>query len=105
MLEEVRAACEGPIAALPVPYRTTEDEPTFQSLTDPGCVPIPEGRPFPTALDPFICNRYELGAFTPAAHDLGVTTSVSAAGRRPTTSAASPRRWGAPRRPAASAPT
>ena len=72
LLEAVRSACTGHIAALPVPYRTTADEPTFQSLTDPHSGPIPEGRPFPTALDPFVCNRYELGAFTTAAHELGV---------------------------------
>jgi betaine-homocysteine S-methyltransferase len=72
LIEEVRAACDGPIAALPVPYRTTDAEPTFHSLTDPGCDVIPDGRPFPTALDPFTCNRYEMGAFARAAYDLGV---------------------------------
>ena len=41
LLEEVRAVCDGHIAALPVPYRTTAAEPTFQSLTDPGCDLIP----------------------------------------------------------------
>ena len=35
LLEEVRDACDGHIAALPVPYRTTEAEPTFQSLPTP----------------------------------------------------------------------
>jgi betaine-homocysteine S-methyltransferase len=73
LLERVRAACEGHIAALPVPYRTTDAEPSFQSLTDPDCDCIPGGRPFPTALDPFTCNRYELGEFAKAASDLGVT--------------------------------
>jgi betaine-homocysteine S-methyltransferase len=73
LLSEIRAACDGHIAALPVPYRTTEAEPTFQSLTDPGSDVVPGGRPFPTALDPFTCNRYELGAFAAAAHDIGVT--------------------------------
>jgi betaine-homocysteine S-methyltransferase len=73
LIERVRAACSGPVAALPVPYRTTEDEPSFQSLTDPGCDCIPGDRPFPTALDPFTCNRYELGEFARAAHELGVT--------------------------------
>jgi betaine-homocysteine S-methyltransferase len=72
LIERVRAACEGHVAALPVPYRTTEDEPSFQSLTDPGCDCIPGNRPFPTALDPFTCNRYELGEFARAAADLGV---------------------------------
>jgi betaine-homocysteine S-methyltransferase len=73
LIGRVREACDGHIAALPVPYRTTEDEPSFQSLTDPGCDCIPGGRPFPTALDPFTCNRYELAEFTKAASDLGVT--------------------------------
>jgi betaine-homocysteine S-methyltransferase len=73
LIERVRAACSGHVAALPVPYRTTEDEPSFQSLTDPDCDCIPDGRPFPTALDPFTCNRYELGEFARAAHELGVT--------------------------------
>jgi len=73
LLVDVRASCEGPIAALPVPYRTTAEEPTFQSLTDPDFDRIPNGRPFPTALDPFTCNRYELGEFAAAAHELGVT--------------------------------
>jgi betaine-homocysteine S-methyltransferase len=72
LLGEIRAACDGYIAALPVPYRTTEAEPTFQSLTDPACDLIPDGRPFPTALDPFLANRYEVGAFTAAAAALGV---------------------------------
>jgi betaine-homocysteine S-methyltransferase len=72
LLGEIRAACDGYIAALPVPYRTTEAEPTFQSLTDQACELIPNGRPFPTALDPFLANRYEMGAFTTAAAALGV---------------------------------
>ena len=72
LLERIRAACDGPVAALPVPYRTTDAEPSFQSLTDPGCDCIPGDRPFPTALDPFTCNRYELGEFARAASELGV---------------------------------
>jgi betaine-homocysteine S-methyltransferase len=72
LLGEIRAACDGYIAALPVPYRTTEAEPTFQSLTDPGHELPPNGRPFPTALDPFLATRYEVGAFTTAAAALGV---------------------------------
>ena len=59
-------------AALPVPYRTTPDQPTFQSLKDPACTCLPEGRPFPVALDPFTCNRYEIAEFAKAAYALGV---------------------------------
>jgi betaine-homocysteine S-methyltransferase len=73
LIERVRAACDGHVAALPVPYRTTEEQPSFQSLTDPACDCIPGDRPFPTALDPFTCNRYELGEFAKAASELGVT--------------------------------
>ena len=36
LLAEIRAAVDCPIAALPVPYRTHEHEPTMQSLRDPG---------------------------------------------------------------------
>src|SRR5580692_7757825 len=72
IVRRVREAVSCHVAALPVPYRTTEAEPTFQSLTDRGCNCIPGGRPFPTALDPFLANRYEMGAFTTAAAALGV---------------------------------
>ncbi|MBA2384925.1 MAG: homocysteine S-methyltransferase family protein [Actinobacteria bacterium] len=72
LLEAIRASVQGHVAALPVPYRTSEQEPSFQSLTDAHCDCIPGGRPFPTALDPFTCNRYELAEFAKAAHELGV---------------------------------
>src|SRR5215470_200539 len=35
ILERIRNTLGGHLAALPVPYRTTPEEPTFQSLTDP----------------------------------------------------------------------
>jgi betaine-homocysteine S-methyltransferase len=73
LIERVRAACDGHVAALPVPYRTTDAEPSFQSLTDADCDCIPGDRPFPIALDPFTCNRFELGEFAAAAARLGVT--------------------------------
>lgn len=72
LLREVRAAVDVHVAALPVPYRTTEAEPSFQSLRDPHCDCIPGGVPFPTALDPFTCNRYEIAEFTKVARAIGV---------------------------------
>jgi betaine-homocysteine S-methyltransferase len=72
LLKEIRAAVKGHVAAVPVPYRTTPAEPTFQSLTDPSSSAIPENRPFPTALDPFVCNRYEIAEFGKEAFALGV---------------------------------
>lgn len=62
-LMEVRAAVSCHVACLPVPYRTTPEQPTFQSLRDPGCSCLPADQPFPVALDPFTCNRYEMGDF------------------------------------------
>jgi len=72
MLGAIREAVSVHVAALPVPYRTTGHEPSFQSLTDADYEPLPEGRPFPTALDPFTCNRYEIADFAREAHELGV---------------------------------
>jgi methionine synthase I (cobalamin-dependent) len=72
LLEEIRAAVSCHVAALPVPYRTTEAEPTFSVLTDPGYPDVPGGRHFPLALEPLTCNRYEVAAFARAAYDLGV---------------------------------
>jgi len=72
LLKAIIEAVDVPVAALPVPYRTTEGEPTFQSLSDPRAVDLPDGRAFPVALDAFTCTRYDVAAFTRAALDLGV---------------------------------
>jgi betaine-homocysteine S-methyltransferase len=72
LLERIRNTVQGHVAALPVPYRTTDEQPSFQSLRDPDCSCLPDDRPFPTALDPFTCNRYELGEFGKEAYELGI---------------------------------
>jgi betaine-homocysteine S-methyltransferase len=72
ILEQMIGAVSCPVAALPVPYRTTSAEPTFQSLRESESEVIPGGRPFPVALDPFTCNRYEIVAFTRRAMEIGV---------------------------------
>lgn len=73
LLQEIVAAVDIPVAALPVPYRTNDKEPSFQSLHDPhSALPEHIERPFPTALDPFTCNRYEITDFTRQAQNLGV---------------------------------
>jgi len=69
LLAEIRAAVDCHVAALPVPYRTTDEQRSMQSLRDPHGGDV---RPFPTALDPFTCTRYELGDFARDAHALGV---------------------------------
>jgi betaine-homocysteine S-methyltransferase len=63
MLREIRAAVKVQVAALPVPYRTHEKEPSFQSLHDACWHGEWGARPFPTALDPFTCNRFEIADF------------------------------------------
>jgi betaine-homocysteine S-methyltransferase len=67
ILERVRAAVSCHVAAQPVPYRTTPEEPTFVSLhADDG------SRAFPVALDPFVLTRFEMAEFAVTARELGV---------------------------------
>ena len=73
LLRPIRERVTGHVAALPVPYRTRAEQPSFQSLRDPAYPDPPGGRPFPVALDPFVCTRYEIADFARAAADLGVT--------------------------------
>ena len=105
LVARVIEAVDVTVAALPVPYRTTETEPSFQSLTDPCCADLlPGDRPFPTALDPFYCNRYEIAQFARDAYDLGarylgvccgaaphfIRSMAEALGRHPAASVYSP---------------
>ena len=71
VLEEIAQVVASPLAALPVPYRTTAEAVNFQALTDEGCDCIPD-RAFPTALDNLTCNRYEIAEFAKQALALGV---------------------------------
>ncbi len=66
ILERVRAAVSCPVAAQPVPYRTTEQMPTFVTLEREG------ERSFPVGLDPFVLTRFEMADFALAARELGV---------------------------------
>ena len=58
-LKKIRKVIKCHMAALPIPFRTTKNQPTFFNLDDNnGCTcPAPHGRTFPTALDPMYCNR------------------------------------------------
>ena len=73
-LKDIRQAIQCHMAALPIPYRTTQEQPTFFNLDDKnGCAcPSPHGRTFPTALDPLYCNRYEIRQFAEEAHALNI---------------------------------
>ncbi|MQA08958.1 MAG: homocysteine S-methyltransferase family protein [Pseudonocardiaceae bacterium] len=72
LLADIREAVDCHVAALPVVYRTTPEHPSFVSLEASRPDLVPQGRPFPTALDPFTCDRYEVAEFARQAHDLGV---------------------------------
>ena len=72
LLRKVRAAVKTHVAALPVPFRTHDDQPSFQSLRDTHWHYDEGARPFPVALDPFTCNRFEIAQFGRDALALGV---------------------------------
>ena len=73
-LKEIRKALKCHVAALPINFRTTKKHPTFFNLPDNnGCTcHTPHKTPFPTALDPMQCNRYEIGKFAKEAYSLGI---------------------------------
>ena len=67
ILNKIRKKTDGPVAGLPVPYRTTPTQPCFQKLK------LPEsGRAFPMSLEPFLLTRYEMAEFAIEARDLGI---------------------------------
>ena len=72
LLKEIAAVCTVPIAALPVPYRTTPAESSYQSLSDPGHGHPDDQRAFPVHLDPLTCTRMEIARFTTEAKAIGV---------------------------------
>nr|KAG5708418.1 hypothetical protein BaRGS_026145 [Batillaria attramentaria] len=72
-MKEVRKACksswlQGPIMALPSPYRTTEQNPIFQRLVNPETGKVA----FPNDLPAFLCSRTEIEEFARDAKALGV---------------------------------
>jgi len=68
LLPSIREQVSGYVAALPVPYHTTTEMPTFQSLRHPRH----DGMLFPTALEPFESTRYEVAEFAREADALGI---------------------------------
>jgi betaine-homocysteine S-methyltransferase len=67
ILQRIRDAVDCHVAAQPVPYRTTPEQAHFEALRDAGGT-----RVFPLALDPFLCDRFEIAEFAAAARDMGV---------------------------------
>ena len=68
LLARIRRAVDVPLAAQPVPYRTTPEQFAFQLLGEPEA----GRRAFPLDLDPFTCTRGEMAEFAVAAREIGV---------------------------------
>lgn len=68
LLRKIRQVCKGPIAALPVPFRTTEKYPTFMSFRDPDT----NQHLYPINLTSCLCNRADVKRFAEEAKDIGV---------------------------------
>jgi len=71
LVERVRERVSCHVAALPVPYRTTDECPSFFSFRNPDRPDLPDGNPFPTALDSYACDRHEMAGFARKAYDMG----------------------------------
>jgi len=66
VIQKLCAQLKVPVAALPVPFRTTTEQPTMQQLEERG------HRCFPVGLDPFVCTRFEIQDFAKKAKEMGV---------------------------------
>ncbi|XP_060084166.1 betaine--homocysteine S-methyltransferase 1-like [Ylistrum balloti] len=68
LIRQIRAVCKGPIAAIPVPFRTDKDHVTFQSLKD-----YKTGEKlYPLDVCACMSKRTEIRAFAREAREIGV---------------------------------
>ncbi len=78
IIKQIRDEVDCYVAAQPVAYRTTEEQPTFQALKDG------DGRRgFPIALDPFQATRFEMADFAVHAREIGVNYIGTCCGAAP----------------------
>ncbi|XP_046553783.1 uncharacterized protein LOC124263235 [Haliotis rubra] len=68
VVELFSLSVQGPIAALPVIFRTTPQQKCFQCLTDP----VTGAKAYPAELAPLQCTRAEIRQFATEARELGV---------------------------------
>ncbi|XP_077994309.1 S-methylmethionine--homocysteine S-methyltransferase BHMT2-like [Glandiceps talaboti] len=79
LMTEVRRICKGPLAAVPVPYRTTEEEPTYFTLCDPET-----GKPlYPMDLEVKSCSHKNVADFGKQSKELGFQLLGLCCGNRP----------------------
>jgi betaine-homocysteine S-methyltransferase len=67
LMRELRDKVTTPIAAIPVAYRTTPEQPSFQQLKNPDGTSA-----YTLGLDRYLCTRQEFANFASEAADLGV---------------------------------
>jgi betaine-homocysteine S-methyltransferase len=67
LVRKLRDAVDGPIAAVPVPYHTTKEHPSFQFLKDENGQSA-----YTLGLDRFLCTRHETAEFAKQADGIGV---------------------------------
>ena len=76
LLPKIRNKVSCHVAALPVPYRTTEEFPGFLNqpakIVDKECKCIPTENAFPVALDNLYCNRFEMANFAKDCKDQNI---------------------------------
>ena len=76
LIKKIRDKVSCHVAALPVPYRTSEEYPGFlnqpKDTVDPDCKCIPGDNIFPVALDHLYCNRFEMGEFAKDCKEMNV---------------------------------
>jgi len=74
IVERIRKAVDGPIAAIPVPYKTCEEFPNWFLLPnkDPHYPCDKLGRAFPGSLENYICTRWDIAEFAKKAKAIGV---------------------------------
>jgi len=68
LMRDVRKACKGPIAALPVPYRCNMDYPQMQTLI----IPETGQKAFPNNLDYFLCTSDDIAKFGEDCKQIGI---------------------------------
>jgi len=78
LIRDIRERVSCFVAALPVGYRTTPQQPSFQALRESD-----KERGFPIALDPFQTTRFDMADFALQARDLGVRYIGTCCGAAP----------------------
>ncbi|KAL4233485.1 hypothetical protein ACF0H5_008166 [Mactra antiquata] len=79
LIKDIRKACKGPIAALPVPFRTNNKYKTFMTYKDPDT----EESLYPINLTCHLCNRADVIKFAKEAKAIGVQYTGLCCGNAP----------------------